>query len=77
MMGVGPIEIMIVLAGAILLGVIPAWRPYLPWVLPCLIVASLASPGGDPISMLIVAVPLVCVAVLYVRHRRRTKQSQT
>ena len=75
MMGVGPVEIIIVLAAAILMGVIPPGRPYLPWALPCLIVAALLSPGGEPASMIIVAVPLVLVAALYVRYRRRAKQS--
>jgi Sec-independent protein secretion pathway component TatC len=75
MFGVGPVEIVIVLAAAILMAVIPAGRRWLPWILPCLIVAALLSPGGDPISMMIVAVPLVCLVVGYVSHRRRTTQS--
>ncbi len=75
MFGVGPIEIAIVLAAAILMAVIPAGRRWLPWILSCLIVAALLSPGGDPISMIIVAVPLVCLVVWYVSHRRRTTQS--
>ena len=72
MMGVGPVEIMIVLATAILLAVIPAGRRWLPWILPCLIVAAVLSPGGDPVSMVIGGVPLECLVVLYVRRRQRT-----
>ena len=75
MMGVGPIEILIVLVAAILMAVIPAGRRWLPWILPCLIVATLLSPGGDPISMIIVAVPLVCVVIWYVLHLQRITQN--
>jgi Sec-independent protein secretion pathway component TatC len=75
MFGVGPVEIMIVLAAAILMAAFPAGRRWMPWILPCLIVAALLSPGGDPISMVIVAVPLVSVMILYVRLRRRTAQN--
>lgn len=75
MMGVGIIEIMIVLAAATQMGVIPAGRRWLPWVLPCLVVATILSPGGDPNSMIMVAVPLVCVVVLCVLYRQRIRQS--
>jgi len=68
--GIGPVEVLIVLVAAILMGIIPSWRSGLPWVLTSLIVAAIATPGGDPWSMIIIGAPLVA-GVLYVRRRLR------
>ena len=68
MFGVGPLEIAIVLAVAFLMAIFPTGRRWLPWIVPALVVATLASPGGDPASMIIVAVPVLGAVVLPAGH---------
>jgi len=56
--GVGLMEIVLLLVAVVVLSITSKGRRWRIGVLPCLLVAALA-PGTDPLSMLVIATPLL------------------
>jgi Sec-independent protein secretion pathway component TatC len=73
--GVGAMELLLLLVASLLLSLSRASRRWMVGVMPCLLIAALL-PGPDPLSMLLISIPLVgaFVAGVYLSPRIRTPQ---
>ncbi len=61
--GIGPLEIAVLFAVAMVLSFSSRTRRWMVAVLPCLVLGVVVSPP-DPVSMLLVGVPLIAVLAL-------------
>ncbi len=74
--GVGVMELLLLFLASLLLSLSRASRRWMVGIVPCLLIAAFLPPT-DPLSMLLISIPLVgaFVAGVYLAPRIRTAQS--